>query len=118
MPCLTIYPDAYVREVEQKAAMVEASLCAVLRAIENAGVSIFTKPTSSSSILVDWAEAGVSRKQLSAWWEDHKREDAERIEREKKAAVERRLRNSALSKLTVEERAVLGPEVDFSNGEE
>lgn len=57
---------------------------------------------------VDWAEVGVSRKMVEAWWEAHKKEDERRRVREAKEKEKEQKRKAALAKLTAEDRKALG----------
>lgn len=45
---------------------------------------------------------------LKVWWDQHKREDQERLDREAAQLEMLKLRNIAISKLTLAERAALG----------
>lgn len=46
--------------------------------------------------------------ELQMWWRDHQRADAERQSREAEQSLKESLRDSALGKLTIEEREALG----------
>lgn len=82
---------------------VRRALCGILTLIERTGED------QLKTILdgVDWAEAGVKQSWLIAWWEEHKRQDTERRQRERAAAVEAQLREAALAKLSPEERKLV-----------
>ena len=60
----------------------------------------------------NWHEAGIDARTTWQWWGNHKVQDAARKEYEsaKKRASDRRaaLQKSAMSKLTADERSVLG----------
>lgn len=87
----------------------EAALCGILSAVEQYGND--TTPEGRVKMLfnqVDWNEAGVKRKTVEVWWAKHKQEDAERRVREAAEKEKENLRQWALSKLTLEERAALG----------
>lgn len=66
-----------------------AMLCALFSVDEGVILSLVER--------INEEEAGVSRTEIHEWWNAHKQSDSER-----------RLRESALAKLTPEERRVLG----------
>jgi|SanBayMetagenome_1026888.scaffolds.fasta_scaffold63463_2 hypothetical protein len=104
MPCRDdMAEDMWRREAAEKAAMVEASLCAVITLLEKdpAGFALMLKQ-------IDWKEAGVSKREFMRWWEDHKEIDAARRVREAKEKAKKKLRDGALAKLTPEEKKILG----------
>ena len=53
---------------------------------------------------INYAEAGITRKELERWWKQHKKLDTQHREAERL----KKIRESALSKLSEEERKVLG----------
>lgn len=69
---------------------LEAMLCGLCSAIEKHGALRFVDQ-------VDWKEAGVTQKKFYSWWKAHKEEDRKR-----------RLKETALNKLTYEEKKALG----------
>jgi hypothetical protein len=83
----------------------EAVLCGILTAADK---GILIGRSDSLLDVVDWREAGVDRKLVDSWWKKHKREDE--LRRKKEAAERQRaaLAQSALAKLTAEEKAALG----------
>jgi hypothetical protein len=90
--------NAYTIEIDAlkaELAKVTAIACGMTRAMELTRQDFNFDPFDS----VNWNEMGVSREEFSAWWTEHKKEDAERVEREKAAA---------LAKLTPAERTLLG----------
>ena len=97
MPCNDGGPSP--REVEYE--NTNALLCAIVRVLE--------KYDNLDHALnqVDWAEAGVTKATFHAWWERHKRLDAERRQREAETARLTALRRSAEAKLTPEEREAM-----------
>lgn len=104
MPCR----DEWAEEQDRKAAfrelaMVRASLCAVLTFIEG-DKSAFDAMLKD----IDWKEAGVSKREFLAWWEDHKVEDAMRRKQEAAERRAKEIRKAALAKLTPEEKKILG----------
>lgn len=83
----------------------EAVLCGVFTAADQ---GILIGKSDALMDVVDWCEVGVARKTVESWWKKHQAEDAAR--RKKEAAERQRaaLKQSALAKLTAEERAALG----------
>ena len=104
MPCYD--SGAYDREDQyrqkKKIVFLEAALCAALTAFE-----LIAKNTSVTNAFswIDYEKAGIGEKKLKDWWDNHKREDYTRRKKEKE---KQDLKASALSKLTEEERKVLG----------
>jgi hypothetical protein len=96
--------DVIVRDNPKVAAM----LCAVLSFMEND--SEFVRNTYLLYALdnINWHEAGVTRKQLESWWEKHKKEDEVRRDKQAKKDAVKAKKAKALSKLTTEERRLLG----------
>ncbi len=104
MPCRDeMVEDMWRREAAEKAAMVEASLCAVMMVLESDD-----KTFKSTLKKIDWKEAGVTKRQFLSWWEDHKEVDAKRRERMAAQLREIKIRKDALAKLTPEEKKILG----------
>ena len=56
--------------------------------------------------MVDWKEAGVTVEQVLSWWAEHQEKDRQRRARE--AATREARRRIVLSKLSAEERELLG----------
>ena len=104
MPCRDyLAEDQWRLEKDKEAAMVRASLCAVLTVLEDddaAFAAVLKK--------IDWKEAGVTKREFLSWWEDHKIEDEQRRLREIKESREKKIRKDALAKLTAEEKKLLG----------
>ena len=104
MPCRDEWAEEQDRRAAfQELALVRASLCAVLTFIEG-------DDTAFAAMLkdIDWKEAGVSKREFLAWWEEHKIEDALRRKREAEEKREKEIRKTALAKLTPEEKKILG----------
>ena len=106
MPCYD--SGAYDREDQyrqkKKIVFLEAALCAALTVFEkiaNENTNVVINPFS----WIDYEKAGIGEKKLKDWWDNHKREDYARRKKEKE---KQDLKASALSKLTEEERKVLG----------
>lgn len=88
---------------------VEAAFCAVLTRLEQD--NLFGTVVS----MIDWKEAGVSRKFFETWWKQHKAYDvrrremeAEIIARNAEKEARKKQKEAVLAKLTPEERNILG----------
>lgn len=111
MPCVSDYgpdpvefkrsQDAIIKK-EKEEKLIKATLCGILTVLE--------VPYDQGKIfeLVDWKEAGVKRTDAEAWWENHKKEDALRRAKEATVARKKRIKQEALSKLSDEEKEILG----------
>lgn len=105
MPCrVDDYNTRYVTETRHGMTIAdfEAVLCGIFTSLEKYD----EKNISLNDI--DWAEVGVSRKIVEAWWEAHKKEDERRRAKEAKEREKEEKRKAALAKLTAEDRKVLG----------
>ena len=76
---------------------VVASLCALMHSLTKA-----QKKKVMSDIM------NAEHRSLAAWWDRHIQADVQRIANEKKAKSDTRIKAKALSKLTPQERKVLG----------
>ena len=108
MPCRDggAYDDPeYQRRLDkEKIIFLEAALCAALTAFE-----LIAKNTRVIAFSwIDYENAGIGEKELKDWWDNHKRDDTARRKKEKEKQDRQDLKASALSKLTEEERKVLG----------
>lgn len=104
MPCRDwSVEESHTEKLKKERNMLRASMCAVLTALEGDDATF-------AAVLkkIDWKEAGVTKRELLMWWEEHKESDKIRREREAKIKREREIRASALSKLTDEEKKILG----------
>ena len=101
MPCTDGGPTMVELEKLQK---VEAMLCAVLNVLENEYHLPILKDVSDK---IDYKEAGISKKELTRWYEDHKEQDRERRKRQVESQKQQDLFEQAKSKLTQEELQVL-----------
>jgi hypothetical protein len=107
---------AEIERLQKKLSFAESALCAVLRSTENAGFDVFYK---TGTIYVDWVDAGLNPKEVSAWFVKHKEVDKQVREKAKKAQMEKlakeanaralkQAKEAALKKLTLAERKLLG----------
>lgn len=83
----------------------EAALCGIFTVLE---ASASGQSLDYLLGYVDWKEAGVQRRVVETWWRKHKAEDDARRRREAREKSKEELKATALSKLTPEERSVLG----------
>ena len=118
MPCRDYYddhPEKYFKDVTEPAlkkqiAFAESALCQtladferVLTALHEAHPDIYElspKPLDH----INYTGAGITRKELERWWKQHKKLDAKHREAERL----KKIRETALNKLTEEERKALG----------
>lgn len=105
MPC-TDGGVPYEHELKQarEQQMLSAALCGLLTALE-AEIDV---GGSNPFDLIDYREAGIKRRQLEEWWNNHKEVDKARREREAREAQEAKDRKAALAKLTSREKKILG----------
>ena len=114
MPCRDYYddhPEDYFRDVTEPAlkrqiSFAESALCAALTALEHVDSLVETVAPKQGDFY-DWLnfkEAGITKAQLVKWHKEHKKLDALHREQERL----KKLKESALAKLTDEERKVLG----------
>ena len=114
MPCRDYYddhPDQFFKDVTEPAlkkqiSFAESALCQVLAALEHVD-SLVPAVSPKTGEWYDWInfkEAGITKKELVAWHRNHKKID-EKLRTEQK---EKKLRESALAKLTEQEKIVLG----------
>lgn len=91
------YVDSYQRRIDQRRIdKLTRMLCSVCKEIDD----LFDAEEGKTFI------KGI--KGLSEWWEEHKQIDAQRLETEREQKRLRKLRKTALAKLTTEERQLLG----------
>jgi hypothetical protein len=102
MPCRDDYVDTRPTQRELDAALTNAVLCAFTRTLKNnSGFDHFMQ-------YVDWKESGFTKREYLDWWKRHELIDTQRREKIKIQAALEQKRNKALSKLTGEERILLG----------
>lgn len=77
-------------EARESLTKVTAMLCDTLDEVEREGILHFCSP------------------ETQAWWAEHQRIDAIRIEKEESEETQRKLREEGLAKLSPEERTALG----------
>lgn len=105
-----------VDELElQRLRKVEAILCAICSRFQSI-VDVSALDTSNKDAIfdsallsgVDWQEAGVTKEEAQIWWNVHKEMARRRREQEELERENAMKREEALSKLTPEERVLLG----------
>lgn len=113
MPCISDYQEPTAREQES---------VRVLTLLKEVGVKnkkfhhLYGDPQNlnyDTRLLCDWCKQNKDRisqcsLELQIWWRDHEIADKKRRVREEEKEREKTLRESALSKLTKEERKALG----------
>lgn len=116
MPCRDYYddhPDEYFRKVTEPAlkeqiAFAESALCLTLNTLEQVLLGIkqdFDSTVKTNPLdILEFEEAGITRKELDRWWKRHKALDKKHREEERLKKV----KAFALSKLSEEEIKVLG----------
>ncbi len=114
MPCRDYYddhPDQYFKDVTEPAlkkqiAFAESALCQVLAAVEH--LHGLVEPDSPKKRdFYDWVnykEAGITKAELIKWHKQHRKLDAQHREQERI----KKLRETAMAKLSEEERKALG----------
>lgn len=113
MPCRDYYddhPEQYFKEVTEPAlkkqiSFAESALCAALKTIEGMLVKQGSGDFGYRDVYeaIDYKEAGITEPQLREWHTTHQKLDKKHREQEQK-----RLKASALAKLTPEEKKALG----------
>jgi hypothetical protein len=94
---------------------LEASLCAALTFMEALPHFRWSEFVGGT----DWNEVGITSEQVESWWVNHKKKDAERrireaeqkerdAEKARRSLAKQIRRETALSKLTEEDRIILG----------
>ena len=112
MPCRDYYddhPEKYYKDITEPAlkkqiSFAESALCQTLVALEAATKEINAQAGGTVYDWINFAEAGITKKELVAWHKEHKILDAKH--RQEEAA--KNLRETALAKLTAEEKKILG----------
>lgn len=109
MPCGDYPDDKYSlrqdnRELQDEVSKLKRLLCQACHAMEN---STDDRMYHILNTLVVQSE-GTDFTELAEWWEEHQKEDKERIERERQEAERQREMSEAVAKLTPRERDLLG----------
>jgi len=113
--------DAEINKLKKQVSFAESALCAALQALEHVDTQIETVSPKVGDFY-DWLnfnEAGITKADLEVWHERHKELDmlhrAAEAERKHKEAEEKRKKQdaarkkaAALSKLSEEEKKLLG----------
>lgn len=115
MPCTSGPTMEQEIAYERERRLPPAMLCAILTVLENVTVGHLAidvddnERMAKSAVLdlVDWEEAGVSRREFHTWWREHKAKDEQRRAEEKAERERKRLKKSALAKLTPAEKKAL-----------
>lgn len=98
---------AEIHRLRQELEQREAMLCGVFKLLdagfESHGITFYLGAVLDR---VNWQEAGVTRSDTENWWQDHLERDAER--RHQEAQARERRRQEILSRLTTDEREILG----------
>ena len=109
MPCRDYGP--YENTDHERLKSVEALLCAICYCMEEFPTlsfnNIFDRDPLAS---IDWNKAGVSKEWAKEWWAMHKAADLIREERDKAEAKRKADLERIKSKLTDEEKKLLGIE--------
>jgi hypothetical protein len=103
MPCRVYEPEEVAEEQSRELAFLSAALCAVFSWTE-------TQPGGSKAFLdkLDWSAAGVTHGAVKVWWPRHRKKDALRLLQEREEHDREEARQTALAKLTDDERRLLG----------
>lgn len=120
MPCRDYYdenPSAYygptladqnkeIEKLKKQISFAESALCQTLAALEHVDMLVETVSPKQGSFYnwINVKEAGITTEQLIEWHKNHKALDAKHREEERL----KKLRLYALTKLSAEEKAVLG----------
>ena len=114
MPCRDYYddhPEQYFKDVTELAlkkqiSFAESALCAALAALEHVDSLVETVSPKKGDFYnwIHFEKAGITKTQLVKWHKDHKKLDEKHREQERL----KKLKETALAKLTEEERKVLG----------
>lgn len=104
MPCRDYSDDVRLNEQEVLYSKYRAAFCAVMTFLSNSSFELYDDVLAG----IDWRSAGITKKEFLALWNDHQREDAKRREQEEATRRREETRKKALSKLTPEERKILG----------
>jgi hypothetical protein len=109
MPCRDEYAEAASRlAYSKRCTAIEAMLCAFVTALSEKKSLHQTSVLTEVLDVIDWKEAGVTRKEFNKWWDEHLRQDREKRLAARQARRQRRLRRAALNKLSAAEREAIG----------
>lgn len=105
MPCYDSrdHDGSATEALRARVVFMEAALCATLNALRRINL-IHADPLDS----IDYVEAGIAKKDLNRWWQEHIAKDEARKIREEADRQRKVLREDALAKLSDEEKKVLG----------
>lgn len=103
MPCRVDEPyEATPKKPMETVHGLEAALCGILTALTKNG------DIQRAVDFFDSAEAGITADEIMEWWTIHQAKDEARRKREQEARAREDRKKAALSKLTAEERNLLG----------
>ena len=102
MPCVVFDVSENINFLKDDVRFLKGALCGIATVLEARGI------LDSVVIEVDWKEAGIKQLAFFEWWENHKEIDNARRKREMAKQEADNKRAIALSKLTKEERELLG----------
>lgn len=109
MPCRVDDWDEGKRKLPMETVgELEAVLCGMMTALEEKVVETGLPELQLFMDRVDWKEVGVRRGHVEGWWAKHKAKDEKRRKEEEAARKREEKKKKALSKLTAEERKLLG----------
>lgn len=114
--------DNLIKSLKFEVEWLEAALCAVItagRIPHNHSFRSQLEVTAAFFDIIDFQEAGITQKQLEAWWTQHQEKDRKRKLAEAKAEAEKarkreeaqareKAKQAALAKLTSAEKKLLG----------
>ena len=102
MPCFSESNGPGTHTVYVEKGVFSSRLCGVFSVLEKQGLL--------DTVLnqIDWKEAGTSKEGTVSWWERHKKEDAHRRKIEEEERAQKRARARVLSKLSPQEKRLLG----------
>lgn len=113
MPCIVDTPEEQLSELARENRLLTGALCAALTALHKQYHDPVTCPFQVTYLyqayrLVDLTDSGVDEYWLKSWWSQHIMRDNQRRAQEAAATQATAVKETALSKLTSEEREALG----------
>lgn len=112
MPCRDYYDDhpheyyeQTIKGLREQVSFAESALCATLRALDELAKA---RQAGDFYNLINYSEAGITKRKLVDWHTKHLALDAKHRAEERRRLHEEQMKEVALSKLTAEERKILG----------